>query len=156
MVWGISSADLKIYGWNTAVTCGVALGCAVAAYGVKKLAEYAFANTKPNAPTADKEHHAKLSRNVGLLVGIGATAAAYKFVPASRFALVTDELTNTMWKLGALQAIVGFILDKSVGNKFPAFAVLGAGGAAATRFGTVVLIGAGALGAALGSGIFRR
>jgi hypothetical protein len=155
-LWGVSGSDLKIFGINTAVGAGVVAGCAVAAWGVKKLACVAFAAVKPNATTSEQKKAAGYCQLGGLVAGLGAAAAAYKFVPASRFALVPDLSTSKMFKVGVVQAVAGFILDNFVSDQFLTGTVVGFGGAAATRFGNLVLPVLGAVGAGLGAGCIQR
>ncbi len=155
-LWGVSGSDLKTYGTNTVVGAGVVAGCAVAAWGVKKLALMAFAALKPNATTSEQKKQVGYSQLAGLAVGLGAAAAAYKFVPASRFALVPDLSTSKMFKVGTVQAVAGFILDNFFSDNFLTGTVVGFGGAAATRFGNLVLPVLGALGAGLGAGYIQR
>jgi len=155
-LWGVSGSDLKTFGFNTAVSAGVVAGCAVAAWAVKKIALMAFAYAKPNATHTEQKTYVGYSKLAGLAVGLGAAAAAYKFVPASRFALVTDVSTSKMFKVGVVEAIAGFILDNVVSKDFNTGVVVGFGGALATRFGNLVLPVLGAVGAGLGAGYIQR
>ena len=156
MVWGVSSSDVINYGKNTAVGFGVLAGCAAAAYVVKAAAVRVFAAANKNASTDEKKNHDFYSKCLGAAAGLATAFAAYRLIPGSRFALISDESTSKMFKLGIVQTVIGLTIDSIVSEKCHTAAIVGFGGAAATRFGHLVLVGFGALGAGLGSGIIQR
>ncbi|HEY5236425.1 MAG TPA: hypothetical protein VIJ14_09625 [Rhabdochlamydiaceae bacterium] len=151
-LWGVSGSDVTNYGWNTAVGFGVLVGCAATAYAVKYVAAMALASSK----TMKQDTKDSYSAYAGIALGLAAAAAAYKFVPASRFALISDDSTSKMFKLGIVQTIVGLIIDGFVSTEFNTAAIVGFGGAAVTRFGYLPLAALGAVGAGLGSGFIAR
>jgi|GEM_PF-1789446 len=161
---GVSVSDLKTYGFNTAVYAGVVGGCAAVAWLVKKLAlmglERISARTKQttNETKEDKEaRHEKYASRFALVVATTVAAAAYKFIPASRFAL--DDSNSKAFKIGVIQLLFGFIVDCYFTKGFYNGMALGVGATAATRFATLALpavAGFGTFGALLGTGYLSR
>jgi hypothetical protein len=157
MVWGISGVDVSNNGWNLAVGCGVAAGCGIAAYAVAKLGEVAFAPATDANKEQRESAYKKMdyARYAGVAVGLGAAYyLAFNFVPASRFALVTDDSNSKALKLGAVQTAIGFAINYFTESN--SGAVAGLGGALATRFGNVVLLGFGAFGTAVATGFISK
>ncbi|HEX2580125.1 MAG TPA: hypothetical protein VHK67_06975 [Rhabdochlamydiaceae bacterium] len=157
MVWGVSGSDLKAVGFNTAVSAGVLVGCAAVAYLVKTLALMGFAKatkTKGNGdPSKDSQ---KMASALGLAAGLATAFAAYKLIPASRFALITDDSNGKLFKIGSVNTAVGLIFDYFVTQGFYTGTAVAVGGAVATRFGTLVLPALGAFGATVGAGYLQR
>ncbi|HEX4839918.1 MAG TPA: hypothetical protein VFU89_05715 [Rhabdochlamydiaceae bacterium] len=159
---GISGSDLKAFGFNTLVCAGVVGGCTAVAWLVKKFALMGFARFAPVKTTTAKEEsdaakarHEKYASVFGMLVGVGVSVAAYKFMPTSRFALVADDKAL---KLGIIQFLVGFIFDCYFTKGFYSGMTLGIGSAVATRFAPLALpvAGLGIYGAAMGAGYLQR
>jgi hypothetical protein len=154
MVWGISGSDVSHNVWNLAVGSGIAVGCAVAAFGVELIAKNAL---RPKDGTFEQKETARnISWYLGVAAGLAATGAAYYYLPASRFALITDNSNSKAVKLGAAQAIAGFVADRFLSVGSNTGTVIGIGGALATRFGNVVVLGFGALGTAFGVNYLAR
>jgi hypothetical protein len=97
------------------------------------------------------------SQIASAVIGCGAAAVAYFFVPGSRFALISDDSVSKNLKLQIVQCIVGLIIDKFVGNKcYTATVVTLSGVPAAGPYGYLILASLGAVGAGLGSGLLER
>jgi hypothetical protein len=144
MVWGISGVDVSNNGWNLAVGCGVAAGCG-------------FAPATDASKEQRESAYKKMDyvRYAGVAVGLGAAYyLAFNFVPASRFALVPDDSNSKALKLGAVQTAIGFAINYFTESN--SGAVAGLGGALATRFGNVVLLGFGAFGTAVATGFISK
>jgi hypothetical protein len=154
-IWGVSGSDVTNCGWNTVIGGGVLLGCATTAYLVRLLASKALASAK-TMQIKDKQAYMQYAQYVGVALGVGISGAAYLLIPGSRFALITDESTSKALKLGVLQTVVGVIIDNFVSKDFTTAAVVGLGGAAATRFGNLVLPVLGLVGTGLGSGFISK
>ena len=155
-LWGVTGSDVKNCGWNTAVGLGVAVGCAGVAYLVKKVAEAAYARYNPKPLKTEVDTFAARSSIGALVVGLGTAVVANMYIPGSRFALVTDLSYGKMFKLGTVQEVVGLMVDAVAKHESSTFAIVGAGGALATRFSSYALIGFGAFGAAMGAGYIAR
>jgi hypothetical protein len=154
-IWGVSSSDVTNCGWNTVIGGGVLLGCATTAYLVRLLASKALASAT-TMKTKDKQAYMQYAQYAGVVLGLAVAGAAYWFIPNSRFALITDDSTSKMLKLGVLQVVAGAIIDNFVSKDFNTAAVVGLGGALATRCGNLVLPVLGLVGAGLGAGFIPR
>jgi len=151
-LWGVSRSDVTNNGWNTVVGVGVVAGCVAAALVVKTIAAKCFATWNKKPSDTEKSKHAFYSSTLGAAAGLAATAALCYFIPGSRFALITDDSISKMFKLGAAQAVSGFVIDYFANSNYIA-TIVGLGGAVATRFAYPVLGALGAVGAGLGSGL---
>lgn len=150
-LWGVSGSDVTNCGWNTAVGLGVFATCAVTAYGVKKVAAIAL-NSFTTWNNADK---ASYSQYAGAALGFAPAIAAYKFVPGSRFSLISGG-SNTMLMLSLVPVAVGLAIDKFVGLKYYTATLVGLNSAAAAHSGYSLFVGLGALGAGFGSGLIKK
>lgn len=155
MVWGVSRSDVTNCGWNTAVGFGVLGACAISAYIVRLIAFKAIEASK-TMERGDKEDYNQYAQYGSVVLGLAVAGAAYMYIPGSRFALITDESTSKMLKLGAVQTVVGAAIDYFVSEEFYSAAIIGLGGALATRCGNLVLAGLGVVGTGLGSGFIKR
>ncbi len=151
MVWGVSSSDVTNCGWNTAVGFGVLAACAGTALAVRMLAGAAI-NSSKTMNEKEQDTYRQYAQYAGVALGLAVAGAAYKFIPNSRFALITDDSNGKMLKLGVLQTVFGAFIDYFVSKDCPTGAVVGLGGALATRCGNLVLPALGVVGAGLGSG----
>jgi hypothetical protein len=151
-VWGISGSDVTNYGWNTAVGFGVVGACAATAYAVRLLAAKVTPPPTKGLAALEMKSRAQLIKYTplaSLVLGLAVAGAAYVFIPNSRFALITDDSTSSMLKLGVLQGIAGTILF--VTKRAYSGAIVTLGGVLATRFGNLGLAGLGVVGAVLGA-----
>ena len=147
LIMGISSSDLKNAGWNLAVGAGVASGCGLVAYCVKKIGIAVFQSKDPNV---DKTKVVNLSKWAGIAAGVGVAVYVNLHAPAYRIALINDPSLSKMLKLGLVQTIVGLIGDCIKDFEHPIFMMLGATGALAGYCSRYALICFGAFGALVG------
>jgi hypothetical protein len=147
LIMGISTLDLKNAGWNLVVGAGVASGCGLVAYCVKKIGMAAF---KSKDPIVDKTKGFNFSKWAGIAAGIGIAVYVNAHGSTYRITLINDPAIGKMLKLGLVQTIAGLILDCCVDNENPVFMILGATGAMAGHWSRYGLISFGALGALVG------
>jgi hypothetical protein len=148
-LWGVSGLDVKNAGWNGAVGLAVGAGCFGVVWCVKKLALLAHGYFY-----SKKQSYAYATYG-SFAVGVGVAILANKYVSNSRFALITNASISKMLKLGAVQTVVGFILDCLKGNIAENTSLIltavGTGTALAGYCSKYALFGFGAAGALLGS-----
>lgn len=156
-IMGISGSDLKNNGWNLAVAVGMTASSAVVAWGVGRLVSKIFDHvsplhqlTSPNQIHKRKQKEQLTQLKLGLVAGIGATWYINSKVSASRYALITDPSLGKMFKLGAIQTAIGFLIDWMRKGEAPFCGVLGAGAAVAGHWSRYSYIGFGLLGALAG------
>ena len=146
-IMGISRSDLNNSGWNLAVGAGVASGCALVAYLVKRTG-VAILNPKALKKNSHLTHRCELA---GAAVGTLAAFYMNSHISASRYALINDPSLGKMLKLGLVQAVAGLFLDCIMDLTKTVLTIFGAGGAVAGYSSRYALIGFGALGALIGS-----
>jgi hypothetical protein len=157
-IMGISGSDLKNTGWNLAVAAGMTASSAVVAWGVGKLVSTVFDRVSPlDQATSSIQEQKRIQKEeltqtgLGLVAGVGAAWYINSKISASRYALITDPSLGKMFKLGAVQAAVGFLIDWMRGGEAPFCGVLGAGSAVAGHWSRYSYIGFGLLGASAGT-----
>lgn len=162
-IMGISSSDLKNNGWNLAVAAGMTASSAVVAWGVGKLVSTIFNHVSPlHQLTSSNQRHKRQQKEalnqlgLGLVAGVGAAWYINSKVSASRYALITDPSLGKMFKLGAIQTAIGFLIDYARGGEAPFCGVLGAGAAVAGHWSRYSYIGFGLLGTLAGVAYSQR
>lgn len=156
-IMGISGSDLKNTGWNLAAAAGMTASSAVVAWGVGKLAGTIInrAFPLPRGAFSDerekrKERVSYLKLTLGLVTGVGAAWYINSKVSTSRYALITDPSLGKMFKLGAIQAAVGLLIDSARGGEVPFVGLFAAGAAISNHCNRYSYIVFGLLGAAAG------
>lgn len=156
-IMGISGSDLKNTGWNLAVAAGMTASSAIVAWGVGKLVSTVFDRVSPLDQAASSNQRQKriekeefTQTGLSLVAGVGAAWYINSKISASRYALITDPSLGKMFKFGAVQAAVGFLIDYARGGEAPFCGVLGAGAAVAGHWSRYSYIGFGLLGALAG------
>jgi len=155
-LWGVSGSDVKNVGWNAAVGLGILIGSTIVAALVKKGARIGYSYFNPKATDQEKKDFKNSYASWGsFVIGSAAGYIATLYLP-SRCAVIVDLSTSKMFKVGAATTVAGWILDMIAHNdKAPFFTLIGAGVALAGRFTQYPVLGLGALGAAVASGLYH-